>query len=69
MNLICIGCNRTPSEIPGIASMALANDYDNADAFVLAEEGTLNRRNGHFLCDECYIRAGQPSSPNGWKAP
>jgi hypothetical protein len=37
--------------------------------FVINEEGTYNRENGHFLCTECYIKAGMPSSPVGWKCP
>lgn len=36
---------------------------------VLMEEGTLNPENGHFLCNMCYINAGMPSSPSGWKCP
>ena len=38
-------------------------------AYVRNEEGTLNPTNGHFLCDSCYIKAGQPSSPTGWVCP
>jgi hypothetical protein len=37
--------------------------------YVIENEGTYNRNNGHFLCDTCYIKAGQPSSPRGWKCP
>ena len=37
--------------------------------YIRREEGTYNKENGHFLCDECYIRAGMPTSPNGWKCP
>lgn len=36
---------------------------------VQSEEGTYNPLNGHFLCDECYIKAGMPSSPHGWVCP
>lgn len=39
------------------------------EQYVKDEEGTLNRVNGHFLCDGCYIKAGTPSSPEGWKCP
>jgi hypothetical protein len=39
------------------------------DEYVRDEEGTYNPANGHFLCDECYIKAGQPSSPRGWRCP
>jgi hypothetical protein len=37
--------------------------------YVRREEGTFNPANGHFLCDACYIAAGQPSSRNGWTCP
>jgi hypothetical protein len=36
---------------------------------VREQEGTFNPRNGHFLCTDCYIKAGMPSSPVGWHAP
>lgn len=38
-------------------------------AYIVEEEGTYNPENGHFLCDDCYINAGQPSSINGWRCP
>lgn len=37
--------------------------------YVVENEGTLNPLNGHFLCDSCYIAAGLPSAPGGWKCP
>jgi len=37
--------------------------------YVRSEEGTYNPQNGHFLCDRCYINAGMPSSPSGWRCP
>lgn len=40
--------------------------------WVIQEEGTYNRENGHFACDSCYINIGQPSRPmseGGWVAP
>jgi hypothetical protein len=42
---------------------------DQREAYVVYEEGTFNPTNGHFLCDDCYIKAGMPSSPTGWKCP
>lgn len=62
---------------------AAMNDYDSfveadddgfvsseaREGYVIEEEGTYNPENGHFLCDSCYIKAGQPSSPGGWKCP
>lgn len=65
----CTGCDRDAGDIPDLVEMAKINDYPSAAAFVRGEEGTYNPINGHFLCDTCYIRAGVPSSPNGWRAP
>lgn len=39
------------------------------EKYIRTEEGTYNRLNGHFLCDDCYIKAGMPSGPAGWKCP
>lgn len=65
---ICVGCARVPSEIDGYTSML--DDWDgDADSYVIENEGTYNRQNGHFLCDPCYIKNGCPSSPRGWKCP
>lgn len=61
-------CGRHPSEIP--VYVDYARDYGlSPDAYVRQYEGTYNHENGHFLCDECYIAAGMPSSPTGWKCP
>lgn len=67
-------CGRRPEEIP--AYRLFARQYEDDDPtddeirqYVLDEEGTLNMENGHFLCDDCYIEAGMPSSPTGWKCP
>ncbi len=45
-----------------------ADDQSRAD-YVRQEEGTYNPSNEHFLCDPCYIDAGMPTSPGGWKCP
>jgi hypothetical protein len=37
--------------------------------YVRNEEGTYNQDNGHFLCTDCYIKAGMPSSSLGWVCP
>ena len=66
-DLICIGCNKTPEELEEYA-LFKEPDQTNSD-YCWQEEGTLNMTNGHFLCTDCYLRAGQPSSPRGWKAP
>ena len=48
----------------------MARAYDmTPEQFVRREEGTFNIENGHFLCTDCYIAAGMPSSPRGWTAP
>lgn len=65
---ICTGCNKRPDDIEEYVDMGKAEEM-TPDEFVRTEEGTYNKDNGHFLCTECYIRAGQPSSPRGWTAP
>jgi hypothetical protein len=37
--------------------------------YVQTEDETFNPRNGHFLCDRCYIEAGMPSTESGWRCP
>ncbi len=69
MRAHCIGCDRDAEAIPDVVEYAEANEYPTADEFVRCEEGTYNPANGHFLCDPCYIRAGMPTAPGGWKAP
>lgn len=64
----CIGCKKTPEELDEYISAAEDMDM-NVDEFVRREEGTYNPDNGHFLCTPCYIQAGCPTSPQGWKAP
>lgn len=66
--LRCNGCLKPPSEIPEFVTIA-AEEGCTPEEFVLREEGTLNPRNHHFLCTDCYIAAGMPSSPTGWTAP
>jgi hypothetical protein len=60
-------CERTASELEYLDSF-LEEGQTRAE-YVLRNEGTLNRVNLHFLCDECYIKAGMPTSPTGWKCP
>ena len=67
-NLLCVGCNKTPDQLSEYIDAA-ADAGMTPDEYVRSEKGTLNRDNGHFLCTDCYIRAGMPSSPTGWKAP
>jgi len=71
MNPICVGCNQRPQDLPEYVSVweLEREDYENVDEWVIVNEGTLNPENGHFLCTDCYINAGMPSSPRGWIAP
>lgn len=64
----CLGCHKQPSELSEYISAVRGSDM-TPDDYVWKEEGTLNLENGHFLCTDCYINAGQPSSPRGWVAP
>jgi hypothetical protein len=66
--LICIGCRKAPAEIDEYKEMGEVEDMTPED-FVRREEGTYNRENGHFVCTDCYIKIGQPSSSRGWVAP
>ena len=62
--LRCQDCRRFPREIDTYQ----AQDDSTPDDYVWKNEGTLNRQTGLFLCDDCYIKAGMPTSPTGWKA-
>jgi hypothetical protein len=67
--LVCIGCGKTPSELPEYVDAARVEGM-SPELYVWEEEGTLNRENGHFACDSCYIKMGQPSRRDGrWVAP
>jgi len=68
MKLMCIGCGGEPDDLLEYVKGA-ENEGTTPYEYVLHNEGTLNRENGHFLCDSCYIAAGQPVDPNGWVAP
>lgn len=65
---ICTGCGLTPASIHEYKEQAEICDM-TPDQFVREEEGTYNSKNGHFLCTNCYLNAGMPSSPRGWVAP
>lgn len=64
----CNGCNKTPEEILEYLPALTGTNLQPIE-YVKQEEGTYNPENGHFLCTGCYIKAGMPSSPRGWKAP
>lgn len=65
---ICIGCHKNPDQIEEYIKMGELEDMTPND-YVREEEGTYNRKNGHFVCTNCYIEMGMPSSPTGWIAP
>ena len=68
---LCVGCGKRPDEIDEYVDAANECDDETItpDVYVRSEEGTYNKKNGHFLCAECYIAAGQPSSNLGWVCP
>jgi hypothetical protein len=73
--MVCQGCKKTPLELPEFWDLCREGPEDpqpTAQQILDAawsEEGTMNRENGHFLCNMCYIKAGMPTSPTGWKCP
>lgn len=72
---ICVGCTRRPYEVPMYVTMVREGpdspipSQEEVARYVIEDEGTYNRENGHYLCDECYIKNGQPSSSTGWVCP
>lgn len=66
--VVCFNCHKTPDEILEYSPEMTGEDL-SATEYVMRNEGTYNPANGHFCCTECYIRIGQPSSPQGWVAP
>lgn len=67
VTLACGRCRRSPDQI-GYGFFADEEHGENADHYVWFNEGTLDRDSGVFLCDQCYIVWGMPSSRAGWKA-
>lgn len=65
---ICTGCSNKPRDIEEYRVCAKDEEM-SADEWVIENEGTYNHANGHFLCTDCYIAAGMPTSPGGWIAP
>ncbi len=61
----CARCRKVPAEV---VDRAWLEEGELAEHYILVNEGTLDRATGAFLCDECYIAVGMPSSPTGWKA-
>ena len=67
--LRCAGCAKRPDELTCYTVYLQDSVFVSADDYVWSEEGTLNFDTGLFLCDGCYIAAGQPSAPGGWVVP
>lgn len=66
--MTCVGCGKHPNELHEFSPESTGEDMPN-EVYAWNNEGTLNTTNGHFLCMDCYIREGMPSSPSGWVAP
>ena len=75
---ICVGCAKRPAELPEYDMLLEPEDLEGITderraelrkEACMREEGTRNPENGHFLCNSCYIRNGQPSSSRGWICP
>ena len=56
--MICVGCGKTPDELYDEEVLRLGGYY-SAEQYA-REDGTYNPENGHFLCDEDYIKWGMP---------
>ena len=65
--LHCAGCGKAPAEIAEYVDAALV-EQTTPELFVWDDEGTLDRASGAFLCTDCYIKLGMPTTQNGWKA-
>ena len=68
-DVVCVRCRLKPAQLSEYVSAAIEWDYKTAAEYVIGEEGTFNKDNGHFLCTPCYIKADCPTAPNGWVAP
>ena len=56
---ICVRCRKHPDEIMEYQPTMTGTKLD-PNTYVIRNEGTYNRENGHFLCTDCYIKAGMP---------
>lgn len=66
--LICVGCGKAPDQLDEYIEAGRESNM-SPEQYCWEEECTLNIENGHFMCTTCYVAAGCPSSPWGWKAP
>ena len=59
MNIRCNGCNTHPGDIGEYVEMGEIEKM-TPERFVIEEDGTYNKSNGHFWCTLCYLVAGSP---------
>lgn len=64
----CAKCNREPKDIPEYRDDYKEYGASSPDAMA-REDGTFNPDSNSFVCTECYVGIGCPSSPHGWTAP
>jgi len=59
---MCVGCGKAAADIQEYVDMTAPEygGFESADQAVRYNEGTWNRKNNHFWCTECYIKAGMP---------
>ena len=56
---VCKGCGKTPYELEEYVSCAESEGISPL-AYLMGEEGTLNKKTKKFYCTKCYIAAGMP---------
>jgi hypothetical protein len=56
-----------PSSVP--AEPTPTPTAEQREAYIRENESTYNPENGHFLCDECHVKAGMPAASEEWKCP
>jgi hypothetical protein len=68
-DVLCLYCKRRPADIPEYVACAIESNITPAE-YVMKEEGTYNKYNGHFCCTDCYIEIGMPAHKDKqWVAP
>lgn len=64
------GLSQDIRDMFGLPSAESGKYYPTPEQYVIYNEGTYNPATGHFLCTDCYIKAGMPTrGGDGWKAP
>lgn len=56
----CKGCNKHPEDLDEYIEMGKIEGM-TPEAFVIKEEGSLNKETGLFYCTDCYIQIGCPT--------